>query len=173
MERSEEKRAPSRRAALGQFIKFALVGVLNTLVDLGVFRLLEKLFAWSLWVYFANVISYACGVLCSYFCNRAWTFRPKKKKTWREFLLFVLVNLISLGVSTGLIWLFKRFMPDETQISAALGFLPGFIVSILARDFVCKLLATPFVIVVNFIGNKLFVFKNAEKANADANGGEA
>lgn len=150
-----------RRKGFLQFMQFALVGVLNTLVDLVAFRLLESLFAWAYWIYFANAVSYTLGVLCSYFCNRAWTFRSQKKKTWREFLLFFVVNLVSLGVSTLLIYLFKRFLPfDAAQLSAALGFLPAALVRIFTYDFVCKLFATPFVVVVNFIGNKLFVFKN-------------
>jgi putative flippase GtrA len=149
------------KKSLIQLIKFALVGVLNTLVDLGVYRLLLLINFGSWWVYGANVISYACGVLCSYFCNRSWTFERKDKKSLREFSLFVIVNLVSLGVSLGLIWLFKRVLPFTGEELAA--FLPSVLAGVLTRDFICKLLATPFVILVNFIGSKLLVFRNKGK----------
>ena len=144
-----------------QLIKFVLVGVLNTLVDLGVFRLLLLIFGADWWKYGAATISYACGVLCSYFCNRSWTFQKRNKKSFREFALFVLVNLVSLGVSLGLIWLFTQILPFTAKELAA--FLPAFLSGLLTRDFVCKLCATPVVILVNFAGSKLVVFKDEVK----------
>jgi len=125
---------------LVQFIKFNLVGILNTLVDIGVFALLTT---FGLNQYVAQVISYGCGVLNSYLFNTLWTFRREKRRTAKEFLLFVCVNLVSLGVSLGMIYVAEHFLHVEETLMQ-------------------KLIATPVAMVVNFLGNKLFVFKKTE-----------
>ncbi len=123
-----------------QFIKFNLVGILNTLVDIGVFALLTAL---GLNRYVAQVISYSCGVLNSYLFNTLWTFRSEKHRTAKEFFLFVCVNLVSLGVSLGMIYVAENYLNIEGTLMQ-------------------KLIATPVAMAVNFIGNKLFVFKKTE-----------
>ena len=125
-----------------QFIKFGLVGCLNTLVDLIVFTLLNAIFHIY---YLAKIVSYSCGVLNSYFFNTRWTFRKEHKKSAREFLLFVVINLISLGVSLGMLYVCRNL----------------FMIRI---DFLSNVVATVVSLVVNFIGNKLIVFRteNAE-----------
>ena len=66
-----------------QFIKFGLVGVLNTLVDFLVYQLLVYL---GLHYAPAQCISYTCGLLNSYFFNSRWTFGKGKRYTKREFV---------------------------------------------------------------------------------------
>ncbi len=120
-----------------QLIKFGMVGVMNTLVDFIVYQLL---------VYFglhyaaAQCISYSCGLLNSYFFNSRWTFKETKKYTKQEFARFILVNLVSLGISV----LLLRLCYEVLGITS---------------DLVAKLIVTALVMVINFIGNKLFVFK--------------
>ena len=120
-----------------QLIKFGMVGVMNTLVDFIVYQVL---------VYFglhyaaAQCISYSCGLLNSYFFNSRWTFKETKKYTKQEFARFILVNLISLGISV----LLLRLCYEVLGITS---------------DLVAKLIVTALVMVINFIGNKLFVFK--------------
>ena len=57
--------------------KFAVVGVVNTLIDYGVFALLAQVLFVN--VYLAQVISYSCGILNSYIWNRSWTFRSENR----------------------------------------------------------------------------------------------
>ncbi len=123
-----------------QFIKFNIVGVLNTLVDFGVYTLLTSL---GLDNMIAQCISYTCGMLNSYLFNTLWTFRAEKQRTPSEFIKFVCVNLVSLGASLGMLYICKNwFMIDNNILS--------------------KLIATPVSMAVNFIGNKLFVFRKKE-----------
>lgn len=145
--------ASNRKKTLVQFVKFGTVGVLNTLVDFFVFQLLNLVVGWT---YLAQVIGYGCGVVNSYVCNSNWTFRENKTHSRREMLLFLVVNLMSLGVSLGVLWFCREVLGitdawTSTWVPQALsGFVKG--------DTVCKLIATPCAIVVNFIGNSLFVF---------------
>ena len=71
-----------------QFIKFALVGASNTLVDMivntGVSHLLGLIPGVGGWtVYLSKAIGYGCGLLNSYFLNSRWTFREEHTKTTR------------------------------------------------------------------------------------------
>ena len=123
-----------------QFVKFNLVGLLNTLVDFLVYTLLTE--GLGLVYLAAKAISYSCGVLNSFFFNSRWTFKdPGRAGLAKRFLPFVAVNLISLGVSLGCMYLLRN-------------------VAMLQSDFWCNIIATPIALVVNFLGNKLFVFRN-------------
>lgn len=149
--------ADSNKKVIGQFIKFALIGVVNTLVDLIVFKILNAAFHW---VIPAQIIAYAAGIANSYILNSSWTFREERKRDVREMILFIAVNLVSLGVSIGVLKLCEHCGITDTWVET---WRPGFLAWLLNGAFVCKLIATPCAIVVNFIGNKLFVFKkNAE-----------
>lgn len=136
--------------SLMQFVKFNCVGVLNTIVDFVVYSIMCML---GLHYLLAQVIGYAFGVGNSYMLNSLWTFARERRHTAAEFGRFLLVNLVSLTVSLGMLWLCRN----------ALG---------IQSDFWCKAVATPVALIVNFTGNKLFVFKKpagepaAEKSDA-------
>ncbi|HWQ45433.1 MAG TPA: GtrA family protein [Longilinea sp.] len=84
---------------LRQAVKFGMVGVINTLVDAGVYFALTRWAGMIDLPVLAKAISYSCGVLNSFFWNRLWTFRSKQN-SWKNFALFVLVNLIGVGINS-------------------------------------------------------------------------
>ncbi|MGI6169858.1 MAG: GtrA family protein [Christensenellales bacterium] len=120
-----------------QFIKFNIVGVVNTGIDFAVLWLLTSVFFMNPTV--AKVISYSCGVLNSYILNRLWTFRAKDRWNMPELLKFIAVNLVALGVATLVLTLCQNVWGMQTILA--------------------NLVATPFSLIVNFLGNKLFIFK--------------
>ncbi|MCK4764974.1 MAG: GtrA family protein [Candidatus Aminicenantes bacterium] len=151
-----------------QFIKFNIVGIMNTAVDFTIFTLLIYL---SLHHMISQVISYSCGVVNSYLWNKFWTFKAPaaptaeepgsaetgspeeksgslkkvsrylKKKGFNrsEALKFVVVNIVSLGVSLLFLYIFRDKVGLHVMVS--------------------KLIATLFAVVVNFAGNKFWVFR--------------
>ena len=123
------------------FVKFMAVGVINFFVDYGVLTLLNHGLGWPLVL--SNIISYSCGIVNSFVLNRYWTFRQHLKFLSRHFVLFVFVNLVSLGVNTLAVHI--------------LGNLYGM------PNILAKLIATVFSFTVNFAGNKLLVFNQPEK----------
>ena len=149
------------RKSARQLFRFALVGVLNTVVDLVVTRLLQGGFALLtsavlLTYYIPKVIGYACGILNSYGLNSAWTFREQRHRDAREFGTFVAVNLVTLGLSLGLMYLFR----DVCGLAAAWDarFSGSGLGTVLTGAFVCTILSSGIALIVNFIGNKLLVF---------------
>ena len=123
--------------SLVQFIKFNVVGIANTAVDFLIYTLLTAL---NVNLYAAQAIGYACGMVNSYFWNSRWTFREEHRRSAREIALFIAVNLVSLGVGEAVLYICRSRFGIES-------------------DILCKLISMPFSIGVNFIGNKLFVFK--------------
>ena len=142
-----------------QIIKFAIVGVLNTLVDFAVFQALNLLLGW---VYVAQVIGYTCGIINSYVWNSNWTFREQRTRSFREIALFIVVNLASLGVSLGVIWLCRDVFGITNEWVAS--WMPAALNGFIKGDTVDKLIATCFAIVVNYVGNRLFVFNQKPQA---------
>jgi len=148
-----------------QIVKFAIVGVLNTLVDFAVFQTLNLTLGW---VYAAQVLGYTFGVINSYLWNSNWTFREQRTRSLKEILLFLLVNVASLGVSLGMIWLCREVFGVTNEWVA--GWMPHFLAGFIKGDTVSKLIATVVAIVVNYFGNRLFVFR---KTNVAAEQNEA
>ena len=146
------------KKTIWQMVKFAIVGVLNTLVDFAVFQTLNLLLGW---VYAAQVLGYTFGVINSYLWNSNWTFREQRTRSFREIALFLVVNLASLGVSLGVIWLCRDAFGMTNEWAA--GWMPAALSGFIKGDTLDKLIATFFAIVVNYLGNRLFVFnKKAE-----------
>ena len=143
------------KKTLWQMAKFAIVGVLNTLVDFAVFQSLNLTLGW---VYAAQVIGYTAGIINSYLWNSNWTFREQRTRSLREIALFLLVNVASLGVSLGMIWLCREAFGITNEWVAS--WMPKLLSGFIKGDTVCKLIATVVAIVVNYVGNRLFVFKS-------------
>jgi putative flippase GtrA len=88
----------SRDRASGQAVRFLLVGVTNTVVDLGAFYLLTRIPGMP--DIAAKTISYLLGITNSFVWNKYWTFNARGSgRGWREFGLFFLVNLPPLAVN--------------------------------------------------------------------------
>lgn len=161
-----EPQQPRKGKSLIQLLKFAVVGASNTVVDMIVNTVLSfilNLITSGGWiVYFSKAVGYCCGILNSYILNSRWTFREERRRDTREKLSFIAVNIIVLLISFGLIYVFKNLL-RLNDWWMGLG-LPEWLTKIVGGDLFCSLLATCICIPVNFILNKLFVFKRRPEA---------
>ena len=149
-----EKKINNGKKSFIQLIKFALVGASNTIIDFVVSLVLNAIFHWY---YFAKVIGYCLGVLNSYLLNSRWTFKEERRKDAREIISFIAVNLVVLLISLGLMSLFKDVLKlDAWWMQSG---IPVWFKKIIDGERACMLLSTVICIIINFVGNKLFVFK--------------
>jgi putative flippase GtrA len=81
----------------GQFVRFGVIGVGVTLVDVAVFNLLLTT-SLSGRPIPAKIITVLVATVVAYVGNRNWTFRGPTGRTRGGFTLFLLVNLIALAV---------------------------------------------------------------------------
>ena len=135
-----------RLGFLWQLAKFALVGVLNTSIDFGVYNFLiaTTLATKGPGIILINATSFSLALINSFFWNRDWVFGESKKN---KFSTFAVVTLIGLLINTGAVFAITTYvnpvLVDTPEVWAN----------------IAKLLATGMSLVWNFLGYKLIVFR--------------
>lgn len=71
----------------GTFIRFLVVGVINTIIGTSVMFIAYNAFGFSYWI--SSLLNYCIGSIVSYLLNKYYTFR-QKEKSLREVVHFVL-----------------------------------------------------------------------------------
>ncbi|MCD8172756.1 MAG: GtrA family protein [Alistipes sp.] len=91
------------RNTVRQFMRFVLVGLLNTAIGLGVTYILMG--AFSVDYRLANAAGYGVGVLNSFFWNKLWVFGSRNSGAAREFIIFIIIFVICYGLQYWLLTL--------------------------------------------------------------------
>ena len=122
-----------------RLLKFAVIGVSNTLVDYLVFFLLNNISPTGYGV--NQAISYTCGMLNSFILNRRWTFSDSRenRKIPGQFWRFIVINGISLAVT----------VVTMTVLVYTLGL----------NAYLAKVLVILIAQAINFLGYRLWVFR--------------
>ena len=120
---------------LKKFTKFGITGLINTGVDWAVFAVLYEII--GIEARFAQVIAHAVAIVNSYIINKNWTFKNNKSYKKSEMLKFLIVQGTSLLVG-------------YAGMSALGGYL---------NPYLCKVIIAFVTIIINYFGNKIFVFK--------------
>lgn len=102
------------RATRFEKVRFALVGVANTIVDFVVLISLVTLF--QVPTFAANIVSTTAALIASFMLNKKAVFRGEEGKSVRQILLFLVVTLAG-------IWLVQTLV--MTQLYAALQGMVG------------------------------------------------
>ncbi|MDP3014962.1 MAG: GtrA family protein [bacterium] len=132
-----------------QIAKFAAVGGLNTLLDLGVLNVLILIsgIAAGYWYPVFKGISFVIANINSYFWNKHWTFGVSDSANIKEFSQFLTVSIIGFGINISAASLMVNIIGAPENISlerwANIGALSATMISL----------------IWNFIGYKFFVFK--------------
>ena len=119
-----------------RFIKFGLIGVLNTLITISSYMLLVYL---GVYYILANIIGYSLGVINSFYWNKNWVFQVNSKQR-NIFMKFVLVNLVTLVINTLILYLLNHYLHIHSYLA--------------------QIIATGFGLIVNFFLNKKWTFEN-------------
>ncbi|GIP22630.1 GtrA family protein [Paenibacillus sp. J22TS3] len=123
------------RESLRAIVIFGLVGLVNTGVDVAVFTLLT--WCHLPWLV-AQVAAYGCGVMNSFLMNRKWTFKQQKTSS-KELIRFIILNLLTLGVTSVCMLLVHEQIGAPLWISKGVSTLVG--------------------LVFNFAGSRWWVFQ--------------
>lgn len=108
----------------GRFIRFAVVGTIGAVIDIGTFNLLAHVL--SVPVLIAQGISFSLAVVSNFIWNRYWTYPDSREKPLsRQLFQFIIVSVAGLLIRTlifgwleqSLIWLSAQIIP-ETFLSA-------------------------------------------------------
>ena len=134
-----------------QLSKFLLIGVLNTLVDLGILNLLifTSGITAGLWFAVFKGLSFIGAVFNSYYWNRAWTFKAKSllDTDAEQLAKFLIISGIGLSINITIASLSVNILGPQFGLSD----------KVWANG--AALAAAALVFTWNFMGYKLVVFK--------------
>ena len=104
-----------------QLLKYGVIGVLNTLITLVTFYLLNTKLGLSYGI--SNVTGYVLGVINSFLWNRNWVFKTKNNLR-RELLLFVCGFLMCLALQLCVSWILLEGMGWKSLPDDIIPFFP-------------------------------------------------
>lgn len=125
-----------------QFVKFSIVGVLNTLTSFFVYVLMSRGLNFVPLV--ANAIAFSIAVTVSFFVNRAWTFRERGRVVVRQYSIFFMIGGVGLAISETVLFVLHHIF----QLYDILAFL----------------IAAAVVVFWNFSANRAWTFSSKQVA---------
>jgi putative flippase GtrA len=132
---------PSVAKAYKEFGRFAVVGVINTAVDIGIYTFLTRLIPLFFGhLLFAKAVSFVVATVCSFTLNRQWTFQQQGKVRIHEILRFYSTVGSAIFINLGVVYIF------HTKLHF--------------HDLFAVVIATGFTVVWNFLFTKFWVFTN-------------
>jgi len=136
------------RPTLRQFIKFGLVGGINTVLDFGVYLALTR---WlDLHYLVANLVAFILAASSSFILNKYWTFRDNRLAGLTfQYLKFLIVSTVGAALT-------------ELTLFALVHFAGW-------PDIVAKIMAIGVVMFWNFFANKHWTFRRLSVEPSIAN----
>lgn len=127
------------------FLKFILVGVINTIVGAGTMFLCYNALHCSYW--FSSAMNYIVGSIVSYFLNKYFTFQ-NKERSWKIVVKFIInitvCYLIAYGIAKPLV---AHILSGQTVTIQENG---------------AMLVGMVLFVMLNYIGQRFFAFKKSE-----------
>ena len=124
-----------------QLIKFGIVGVIATVIDLGVLVFLKEII--HIDVLIASTVSFSVSVTANYILSMLFVFKGNENSKIKEFIIFVALSVGGLILNQLVMWL-------GTEVLNLYYLL-------------VKLFAMFFVPIYNFVTRKIFLEKKPQK----------
>lgn len=131
-----------------QFVKYACVGVMNTLLTLVVIYVCKSVLEVNMWV--SNLLGYIAGLVNSFIWNKTWVFRSHNKALIDEMVRFFAGWAICYGLQLLMTWVIHLILGNlEWQIMS-------FTISAYG---VATLMGMVFYTMCNYLYNRFVTFK--------------
>lgn len=118
-----------------QILKFGIVGVIASLVDMGILVILKELLYID--VLLASTISFCVSVIVNYILSMTFVFKSKNQSKLKEFVIFVFLSIGGLCLNQLILWIGIKFISVYYLI--------------------VKLFAMVFVTIYNFVTRKILL----------------
>lgn len=125
------------RKLIIQLIKFGIVGVIATLIDLAVLMVLKEIL--DVDVLYASAVAFSVSVIANYILSMLFVFESSGNSKVKEFLVFVVLSIGGLLLNQFIMWIGTKIMT--------------------AYYLWAKVFALVFVPIYNFITRKIFLEK--------------
>jgi len=110
----------SKKREQGRFIRFAIVGAIGAVIDIGIFNVLSSIL--KVPALTAQAISFSAAVISNFVWNRFWTYPDSRNKAVvGQLVQFIFVSFIGLAARTlifgqleiALIWTASQILPSN------------------------------------------------------------
>jgi putative flippase GtrA len=140
-----------------RFLKFATVGAIGSVVDIGIANLLIHLL--NLRLVYAGSISFICAVFSNFTLNRYWTYPDSRSRHFMHQLgMFFLVNSVGIGIRIPILHFVEPFMSVEFE---GLAHLSHATAESLAKN-ATLILAIGVVMLWNFFINRYWTYNDVD-----------
>ena len=136
------------------FVKYNLIGILNTLITFVSVWVMHQLLDWNLEL--SNFLGFIFGAINSYLCNRIWNFKSHNRKR-REIVRFVIVFILAYLVNLATLEVSVYILENASWCKDFSVFISKF----MKPGFFANIIANIVYIVVSFALFKKWVFKKA------------
>ena len=156
----------TKKELFWEIFRFLLVGGTATVVDYAVFYLFRQwllppnLIAGNVWdiisLIIATAFGFCVGLVVNWILSVKFVFRAVQNKeeahSKKSFVIFTIIGVIGLGITEFGMLLLVRLFPTITLFGVTEFLLPW-------EEWFAKVIMTCIVLVFNYIGRKIFVFK--------------
>lgn len=129
------------------FLKFIIVGIINTIVGAGIMFALYNMFHCSYW--FSSIMNYVVGSVVSFFLNKYFTFKSKSF-SFKEVIYFILNIAVCFFIAYGLAKPFAMYL------------LSGY--SVTVQENTAMFIGMIIFTCLNYLSQRFIVFKGSESA---------
>ncbi|MBR2442669.1 MAG: GtrA family protein [Clostridia bacterium] len=150
-----------------EIFRFLIVGATATLVDYAVFYLFRQWLlparwfesgAWNVFsLIVATAFGFCVGLVANWFLSVKFVFRHVKDEeeahSKKSFFIFSVIGVIGLGITELGVVLLVHIFPEITLFGVTAFLLPW-------KEWLAKGIMTCIVLVFNYVGRKVFVFKS-------------
>lgn len=162
-----ETNKQTKKELLLEIFRFLIVGGIATIVDYAIFYLFRKwilppsLIGGKVWdntsLTIATGLGFCFGLLINWLLSISFVFKQledkEKSTSGKSFLIFTIIGLIGLGVTELGVLLLVNLFPT-IKIFNTVTFL-----NLAWKEWVAKVIMTLIVLVWNYLGRKLIIFK--------------
>lgn len=136
-----------------EVIHFGMVGVINTFMGWVFMAVMYNLIHVNYWL--SSAISYFIGSVFSYYANGKLTFKVENKDKWLPWRFAANIIVCYLVAFCGARPLMRHLLSSQPVVVV---------------DNVAMVVGIFFFIVMNFFGQKLFVFRTGKRINGEKDG---
>jgi putative flippase GtrA len=122
---------------LSKLLKFGIVGCSGMIIDFGTTYLCKEILKIN--KFLSNGIGFILAATSNYFLNRNWTFNSQSEDIGTQYVQFMIVSAIGLGINSLVLYLLNEKLKWSFYFS--------------------KLIAIAITTIWNFFANLLFTFK--------------
>ena len=133
-----KKKCFSKKEFSCEFIKFAIIGILNTIIHLAILYSLTEYF--HVYYLISSTIGFIFAVTNSFIFNTLWTFKKNiKERIYSRYTKFFIISTIAAIISVSLLYLITELFGIWYVLS--------------------QLIATTITLTINFMGNKFWTYR--------------